>query len=139
MTTRFYTAPLDRIETFTYPEMTGEGTITHLGDLDGLRYFHVDDGVPLPTSEAASFQPVELTDDLAAKLRTVAAAFVLPLLVTDTERCTEHNRALLEQIAALEASQSRPLRELALGMGGALERLKTMNDKIDALRAQLEW
>lgn len=86
MTTRFYTAPLDRIETFTYTGMTGDGTITHLGDLDGLRYFHVDDGVPLPTSEGASFQPIELTDDLASRLHTVAAAFVLPLIVTDTER-----------------------------------------------------
>ena len=66
--------------------MSGDGTITHLGDIDGLRYFHVDDGVPLPTAEGASFQPVELTDDLAAKLRTVAAAFVLPLIVTDSER-----------------------------------------------------
>lgn len=86
MTTRFYTAPLDRIETFTYPEIHGDGTITRLGDLDGLRYYHVDDGVPLPTAEGASFQPVEMTDDLADRLRAVAPALSLPLIVTDTER-----------------------------------------------------
>lgn len=86
MTTRFHSAPLDRIDTFTYPDIAGEGTITHLGDLDGLRYFHVDDGVPLPTAPGASFQPVDLSDELAAKLRTVAPAASLPLIVTDGER-----------------------------------------------------
>jgi len=38
------------------------------------------------------------------------------------------------QIAALESRQQRPLRELALGMPGALERLADLNRQIEALR-----
>ncbi|WP_334157927.1 hypothetical protein [Oryzomicrobium sp.] len=136
--TRFYCAPLDRIGAFTYPNLSDTGTITHLGDLDGWRYFHVDDGVPLPTAEGASFQPVELTDDLAARLRAEAPACALPLIVTDGEQRAEHNAPLLEQIAELEARQARPLRELALGIDGARERLLALDNQISALRGQLE-
>jgi hypothetical protein len=84
--TRIYFAPLDRIDTFVYPNIVGLGTITHLGDIDGLRYFHVDDGVPLPQSDAATFEPAELTGDLTEKLVAVAPTAALPLLVTDGER-----------------------------------------------------
>jgi hypothetical protein len=80
MTNRFYSAPIDKIETFVYPEISGTGTISHLGDLDGLRYHYVDEGVPLPTSEVARFQPVEMTDDLIVKLRAVAVHLSLPLI-----------------------------------------------------------
>jgi hypothetical protein len=38
------------------------------------------------------------------------------------------------QIAALESRQLRPLRELALGMPGALERLADLNRQIESLR-----
>jgi hypothetical protein len=38
------------------------------------------------------------------------------------------------QIAALESRQQRPLRELALGMPGALERLADLNRQIESLR-----
>jgi hypothetical protein len=38
------------------------------------------------------------------------------------------------QIEALERKQLRPLRELALGMPGALERLAELNYQIEALR-----
>lgn len=40
----------------------------------------------------------------------------------------------LEGIEALEQRQLRPLRELALGMPGALERLAELNRQIEALR-----
>lgn len=38
------------------------------------------------------------------------------------------------QIAALESRQQRPLRELALGLPGALERLADLNRQIESLR-----
>jgi hypothetical protein len=38
------------------------------------------------------------------------------------------------QIAALESRQLRPLRELALGLPGALQRLADLNRQIEALR-----
>jgi hypothetical protein len=38
------------------------------------------------------------------------------------------------QIAALESRQLRPLRELALGLPGALERLADLNRQIESLR-----
>ncbi|MHB8814465.1 MAG: hypothetical protein ACYDAE_14505, partial [Steroidobacteraceae bacterium] len=41
----------------------------------------------------------------------------------------------LERIAALEQQQLRPLREQALGMPGALERLREIDHQIAALRA----
>ena len=41
------------------------------------------------------------------------------------------------QIMALERSQARPLRELALGVPGSLDRVKAIDDQIAVLRAQL--
>ena len=38
------------------------------------------------------------------------------------------------QISALEARQLRPMRELALGLPGALERLADLNRQIESLR-----
>jgi hypothetical protein len=42
--------------------------------------------------------------------------------------------AAAAQIAALESRQLRPLRELALGLPGALERLADLNRQIESLR-----
>jgi hypothetical protein len=42
--------------------------------------------------------------------------------------------AAAAQIAALESRQLRPLRELALGYPGALERLADLNRQIESLR-----
>jgi hypothetical protein len=85
-TAAYYQAPIDLLPTFTYGQWSGLETITHLGDLDGQRYFHVGEGVPLPTSPKAAFTPVELTDVLADKLRANASAFVLPLLETQNQK-----------------------------------------------------
>jgi len=53
-----------------------------------------------------------------------------------TERQQRRDAALAE-IAQLEAFQARPLREAVLGLPGATERLKALDDQIAALRAQL--
>lgn len=45
--------------------------------------------------------------------------------------------AALVAIAALESKQGRALREAALGMAGAVNRLKTLDTQIAALRAKL--
>jgi len=79
--TVFYKAPLDQLSTFAYPEWPGDATITHIGDLDGQRYFHVDAGMVLPVSPVAGFQPVELTDTLADQLRLVAPELSRRLIV----------------------------------------------------------
>ncbi len=44
---------------------------------------------------------------------------------------------ILTQISVIEAKQPRALREVALGMDGAIDRLKAIDDEISALRAQL--
>lgn len=44
------------------------------------------------------------------------------------------SNSVAAQIAALEAKQLRPLRELALGMPGALQRLAELNRQIESLR-----
>lgn len=64
-----YRAPLEHIKSFVYGEWEGLATITVLGDFDGYRYFHVGEGVPLPTSEDAQFEPSEMTRELSEVLR----------------------------------------------------------------------
>lgn len=50
----------------------------------------------------------------------------------------EANRPIHAQIAALEAQQSpRAMREAALGLPGAVERLQTVQDQINTLAVQL--
>jgi len=46
------------------------------------------------------------------------------------------NAAIDAQIIALESKQARPLREVALGMAGALERISALDEQIAALRAR---
>lgn len=58
--------------------------------------------------------------------------------MSDAERRAEHNGPLLEQIAALEVQQARPLRELALGIDGARERLQDLDNQIATLRGRLD-
>jgi hypothetical protein len=50
-----------------------------------------------------------------------------------TGKLVEYRSAEL-QIAELERRQQRPLREFALGMSGAVERLEALNRQIAALR-----
>ena len=49
----------------------------------------------------------------------------------------EARRSSLASIAALEVSQDRAIRELALGQAGALDRLKALDIEIAALRLQI--
>lgn len=47
------------------------------------------------------------------------------------------NAPIFAQIAALESNQARPLREAALGVSGAVDRIKALDYKIAALRSTL--
>lgn len=47
------------------------------------------------------------------------------------------NQLIVLKITALEATQARPLRELALGDTTARARVQTIQDQIAALRAKL--
>lgn len=47
------------------------------------------------------------------------------------------NTALKLQIASVEATQMRALREAVLGLPGAVGRLQAIDNQITALRAQL--
>lgn len=49
----------------------------------------------------------------------------------------QRKSAILAQIAAIETKQPRALREVALGIDGAVDRLRAIDDEISALRAQL--
>lgn len=100
----FYRHPLSALGTFTYHDWEGDGTIAHVADHDGQRYYIVDDTVPLPTSEVATFEAVTLTDDLAAALRSVAMPDVLHLVKSPNEEKQEKLQALnVERDAALDA------------------------------------
>lgn len=50
----------------------------------------------------------------------------------------EQRRLALERITALESSQHRAIREVALAHPGAVERLKNIDTEISALRQQLQ-
>jgi hypothetical protein len=62
----------------------------------------------------------------------INGAWVLP---TPTKEQT--NAAILDQIFDLEASQTRSVRESALGIAGGSTKLTSINNQIDALRATL--
>lgn len=64
-----FKAPLEQLRTFEYPEIEGLETITVLGDVADQRYFHIGEGVPLPTSPVAEFEPVELSREVNEQLR----------------------------------------------------------------------
>lgn len=101
---KIYSHPLVALGTFTYHDWSGEGTIQHIGDLWPNRYFFVDEGMPLPTSEVASFEPVTLTDELATQLRAVAMPESVGLVKSDNE-ILQAKRQLLnaERDAALDS------------------------------------
>ncbi|HET8685171.1 MAG TPA: hypothetical protein VFM18_00745 [Methanosarcina sp.] len=50
----------------------------------------------------------------------------------------QNNAEIYAKIAELEAKQPRALREAALGYDGATDRLKSIDDEISALRAELK-
>ena len=102
MSKAFYRHPLSALGTFTYHDWEGDGTIAHVADHDGQRYYVVDDTVPLPTSEVATFEAVTLTDDLAATLRSVAMPDVLSWVKSD-------NEVLQEKLAAINAQRDADL------------------------------
>lgn len=47
------------------------------------------------------------------------------------------NASIYAQISALELTQARPLREVALNIAGAADRVTAINNEIIALRAKL--
>ena len=83
---KLYKAPIEQVPTFVYQDWQGDGTITHVADFDNDRYYLVDDGVPLPKSDHAEFTPVDLTTDLAQRLRAVAFAGVVNFIQSAEER-----------------------------------------------------
>lgn len=56
---------------------------------------------------------------------------------TKEEIVAQRKSDILAQIAAIETKQPRALREVALGMDGAVDRLRAIDDEISALRTQL--
>lgn len=83
---KLYKAPLAQVPTFVYQDWQGDGTITHVADLDSDRYYLVDDGVPLPKSEHAEFTPVDITTELAQRLRPSSFADVVNFIQSNEER-----------------------------------------------------
>ncbi len=83
---KLYKAPLEQVPTFVYQDWQGDGTITHVGDLDSDRYYLVDDGVPLPKSDHAEFTAVVLTTELAQRLRLVSFPNVISFIQSAEER-----------------------------------------------------
>ncbi|MCG9074275.1 DUF4376 domain-containing protein [Laribacter hongkongensis] len=103
---RLYRVPLTALASFVYPEWTGLGTITHLGDIDAHRYYHVDDDVPLPVSGQAAFEPIEASTALVTTLRIVASAIVQPLLISGGE---QRDRAHAAVNAWRDEQESAPI------------------------------
>jgi hypothetical protein len=60
-----------------------------------------------------------------------------PPPLTATEITQSNNAILKSQITQLEAAQARPLRELALSVAGALQRVQSLDSQIATLRSQL--
>lgn len=83
---KLYKAPIEQVPGFVYQDWQGDGTITHVADLDSDRYYLVDDGVPLPQSDHAEFTVVVLTTELAQRLRPVSFANVISFIQSDEER-----------------------------------------------------
>lgn len=83
---KLYKTPLEQVPTFVYQDWQGDGTISHVADLDSDRYYLVDDGVPLPKSDHAEFVPVEITTELAQRLRPVAFPTVVNFIQSADER-----------------------------------------------------
>lgn len=83
---KLYKAPLEQVPTFVYQDWQGDGTITHVGDLDSDRYYLVDDDVPLPKSDHAEFTAVDITTELAERLRPVTFPNVVSFIQSAEER-----------------------------------------------------
>lgn len=94
---KIYRHPLSALGTFTYHDWEGDGTIQHIGDIEPNRYYFVDEGMPLPTSEVASFELVNLTDELAAQLRSVAMPDVAAPIKSQNEEKQEKLQVLNDQ------------------------------------------
>jgi len=104
-----------------------EGHILHIGEVD-----HLSQRMDIATSTIVDHQPPQPTaahewDEVAKrwKLSDAAAA-----------RHAAHTAALAG-IAELEHSQHRAIREAALGLPGAVERLNEIDNKIAALRGDI--
>lgn len=88
----------------------------------------LSDGATIPP-DPANADYANYLADMAADPSCVAEA--------DPPSVDELNAPILAQIVALEAKQSRPLREIALGDDAAKTRLQAINNHIVALRAKL--
>lgn len=62
---------------------------------------------------------------------------VMPTPPSKSDIEAQHKTNILYQISAIETKQPRALREVALGIDGAIARLKAIDEEISALRAQL--
>jgi hypothetical protein len=62
----------------------------------------------------------------------------VPYMPTADELKQQANSEIKWQIQQIEATQARAVRECALGMEGATERLQAIENSIVALRAQLQ-
>ena len=83
---KLYKAPLEQVPTFVYQDWQGDGTITHVADLESDRYYLVDEGVPLPKSDHAEFTAVDITTELAQRLRPLSFASVVNFIQSNEER-----------------------------------------------------
>lgn len=101
-----YRAPLAALSSFVYQPWSGMVTCRHLGDVDGFRFYWVDPGFPLPISEVAEFEPVELSPELAAQLAAQSPDFagrLKPLQARRAERLQALNDDYEEAVAGLRA------------------------------------
>lgn len=87
--------------------------------------------VDVATGQVVDYQPPQPSPDHAWDETTRRWN-----LNADVQRKADARRAALLQIATLERSQHRTMRELALGMDGAKERLQAIEDQIVAQRAK---
>lgn len=106
---------------------TPDGHVAFEGRLD-----HLSQRVDVVTRKPVDYQPPAPSNDhewdagsRRWKLKSAAQAAL------------DAHRIAHADIVALEASQPRALRENALGVAGARERLQSIEDQIAALRAKL--
>jgi hypothetical protein len=96
------------------------------------QYDHLSQRVDIETGQVVDYQPPQPSPD-----HEWDAATKRWRLKADVAERQRRREAALAQIRTLEAAQARPMREAALGIAGAVERLRAIDEQIAQLRVEL--